>query len=417
MDDMAAPSAQQHSGGRRASSPAEPLRGPLPGPGRVPPHDSAAEAALLGAMLLSSEAVAEAMTILEPEDFYRPVHARIYEAACGLTLAGEPVDAVSVTDKLPTDVLEAAGGLPGLMALTAETPASSHAARYIDIVRSNAVLRRMISAGIEIADMGYNRPEDVSAATDAAERLLLKVTQGRDRTEPEAVGAMLENLLATLESFSDASLTGVPTGFHELDDLLGGLQPRAMYVVGARPAMGKTAFALNLLTHAAKVGRPVLLFSLEVGKADIASRILAAEARIDIQEMRRSGNQHITADTWDRVVSAIDMLHPAPLYIDENPYLNILHLTGRARRFKTRLGDLGLVAVDYLQLMESARRGDNRQAEVAEISRGLKLLAGSSTVRCWRCRNCRGASRTATTNGRCSLTCATRARSNKTPTW
>ena len=352
------------------------LRGPIPGPDRVPPHNLDAERSLLGALLVSRDAVAEVTPYLEPKHFYRGVHAAVYTAMIELALVGEPVDAISVADKLPTDVSEAVGGVGGLFEFEARTPSVDAAENYAKIVRDNYTLRSLIGASAEIATMCYARPSEVSTAVDKSEQLIFDATQGRDRTHPETIGELLPGVIADIDRTSETSLTGLATGFADLDDLLGGLQPRSLYVVGARPAMGKTALGLNLLAHASvRMGQPVLLFSMEVGKPEVAARLLAAEARVDMQAMRRGKTRAMTSPAWDRIAGAVENLKNAPLMIDDNPYLNIMELRGRARRVKSRAGNLGLIAVDYLQLMDAVRRGENRQTEVSEISRGLKQLA------------------------------------------
>ncbi len=347
---------------------------------RVPPNDLQAEESLLGAMLLSRDAIASAVESCRTEDFYRPAHGHIFEAICSLYAQGEPADPITVADELKrADLLEAAGGPGDLIGLQANTPAIANAARYARIVQEHALLRRLISVAGEIAEMGYSLPDDVAAAMDRAEAMVFEVVERRvtDSLKPlrELLAASLDHLEA-LYNRGD-TITGVPTGFTDLDERLSGLQSSALVIVGARPSMGKTSFALGVAAHAAIEKRlPVLFFSLEMSHLELTQRLLCSEARVDSSRMR---NGKLHESDWPKVVNAIGKLGEAPLFIDDNPNLTVMEIRGKARRLKSREG-LGLIVVDYLQLMSGHGPAENRQVEVSEISRGLKILARELAV-------------------------------------
>ena len=347
---------------------------------RAPPHDLQAEESVLGAMLLSRDAISSAVEVCKAEDFYRPAHGHIFEAICSLYAQGEPADPVTVADELRrADLLEAAGGPGHLVALQANTPAIANAARYARIVEEHALLRRLIGAASEIAEMGYSLPEDVVATLDRAEAMVFDIVDRRvaDTLKPlrELLATSLDHLEA-LYNRGDA-ITGVPTGYADLDARLSGLQASALIIVGARPSMGKTSFALGAAAHAAIEKKlPVLFFSLEMSHLEITQRLLCSEARVDSSRMR-NGKLH-EAD-WPKVVSAIGRLGEAPLFIDDNPNVTVMEVRAKARRLKSREG-LGLIVVDYLQLMTNPGSNENRQVEVSEISRGLKILARELSV-------------------------------------
>ena len=347
---------------------------------RVPPHDLQAEESLLGAMLLSRDAIASAVESCRTDDFYRPAHGHIFEAICSLYAQGEPADPVTVSDELKrADLLEAAGGTGNLIGLQANTPAIANAARYARIVQEHALLRRLISVAGEIAEMGYSLPDDVTAAMDRAEAMVFEVAERRvtDSLKPlrELLAVSLDHLEA-LYNRGDA-ITGIPTGFTDLDERLSGLQQSALVIVGARPSMGKTSFALGLASHAAIERRlPVLFFSLEMSHLELTQRLLCSEARVDSSRMR---NGKLHESDWPKVVNAIGKLGEAPLFIDDNANLTVMEIRAKARRLKSREG-LGLIVVDYLQLMSGHGPAENRQVEVSEISRGLKILARELSV-------------------------------------
>ncbi len=348
---------------------------PRPERVRTVPHNLDAEESLVGAMLLSRDAIATAVEACAADDFYKPAHAHIFRAVSDLYARGEPVDAVTVADELSrAGLLELIGGPATLVTLAAETPSVANAGRYARIVEEHALLRRLIGAATEIAEIGYDVPEDVAGALDRAETLVFEVAQRRatDTTKPlkELLAQALDNLEALFERHE--AITGVPTGYRDLDERLSGLQPSNLVIVGARPGMGKTSFALGLAAHAAVERRiPALVFSREMSHLELTQRMLCAEARVDSTRMR---NGRLLESDWPKISQAIGRLGEAPLYIDDNPNLTVMDIRAKARRLASRTG-LGLVVVDYLQLMSGRSSAENRQVEVAEISRGLKILA------------------------------------------
>jgi replicative DNA helicase len=343
---------------------------------RVPPHNLQAEESLLGAMLLSRDAIAAAVETCGPEDFYKPAHGHVFDAVCSLYGQGEPADPVTVADELRrADLLDAIGGPATLISLQANTPATTNAARYARIVEEHALLRRLIGVASEIAEMGYSLPDDISAAIDRAESMVFQVAERRVTDTLKPLHDLLADSLDRLEALYDRgeAITGVPTGYIDLDERLSGLQPSSLVIVGARPSMGKTALALGMASHAAMEGRvPVLYFSLEMSHSEITQRLLCSEARVDSSRIR---NGKLLESDWPKISHAIGRLGEAPLYIDDNPNLTIMEVRAKARRLKSRLGNLGLVVIDYLQLMSGRNSAENRQVEVSEISRGLKILA------------------------------------------
>ena len=349
------------------------------GSGRVPPHNLEAEESLLGAMLLSRDAISVATeTRVETSDFYKPAHAHIYDAILALYALGEPVDPVTVAEELRrVDLIDALGGRATLLRLQAQTPASANAVHYAKIVNELALLRRLIAVAGDIAEMGYTDTGEVIETLDRAESLVFEVAQHRVTDSMTNVHDALQMTLDQLESLfgTDGEITGARTGYTELDNMLLGLQPSNLIVVAARPGAGKTAFALGAAASVAMTARrPVMFFSMEMGVLELTKRLLAAEARVDLRRLQ-TGN--IPTDDWTRLSHGVGRLGEAPLFIDDNPHCTVMEMRAKARRVKARNGDLGLIVVDYLQLMtpSTSRRSENRQVEVAEISRGLKILA------------------------------------------
>lgn len=343
--------------------------------GRIPPHNLNAEESVLGAVLLSSDAInAVAEINLVPGDFYKPGHQHIYDAVRALVGSGEPVDAVTVADELRRHgLLELVGGIETLHSLQNATPAISNAHHYARIVQDTSLLRRLIHVGSEISEIGFTDPDDARKAVDKAESKMFELGDGYtpDSTRPlsELVPKTMDHLEQRYEL--NNAITGMATGFDELDELLSGLQPSTLNIVGARPAMGKTAFGLGMATYIAQnSGLPVLVFSLEMGQLELTQRILSSEARVDSQKLR-TGN--LNEADWAKIGTAVGRLE-VPLYLDDNPRVTVMEIRAKARRIKARDG-LGLVVVDYLQLMSGSDRAENRQLEISEISRNLKILA------------------------------------------
>ena len=343
---------------------------------RVPPHNVDAEASLLGAMLLSRDAIGPAVETLSGDQFYVPAHGYVFDAIASLYGAGEPADPVTVAEELTrAGLLEQVGGPQRLLELQMSTPAASNAARYALIVEEHSMLRRLIGVAGDIVELGYSRPEDVIKTIDEAEAMMFQIAERRvvDTTKPirELLDANLDRLEELYEQGN--AITGLPTGYVDFDELLSGLQPSNLVVAGARPSMGKTAFALGMAANAAlEAQRPVLFFSLEMGHLELTQRLLCSDARVDSQRMR---NGNLSEDDWPKITRAVGKLGEAPIWIDDNPNLTVMEIRAKARRLKSRLGDLGLIVVDYLQLMSGRGNAENRQVEVSEMSRGLKILA------------------------------------------
>ena len=343
---------------------------------RLLPHNVEAEESVLGAMLLSRDAIAAAAEVLSSADFYRPANGHIFDAILSLYAHAAPADPVTVAEELRrSGLLDMIGGSPALLSLQAGTPTTSNAGHYARIVEEHALLRKLISVAGEIAEIGYGLPDDITAAVDRAEAMVFDVAQRRNADTMLPLRELLGQNLDRLEQLYERgeSITGVPSGYFDLDEQLNGLQPNALYIVGARPAMGKSAFALGMAAHAAlEQKRPVLFFSLEMSHLELTQRLLCADAKVDSSRMR---NGKLQADDWPKITNAVARLADAPIYIDDNPRLTIMEIRGKARRVKARLGDLGLIVIDYLQLMTGRSNAENRQVEIAEISRGLKILA------------------------------------------
>ncbi len=345
---------------------------------RVPPHNLRAEESVLGAMLLSREAIAEVVENLDPDHFYRPAHGHLYDAIMGLYGAGEPVDAVTVAEELQrAGLLEELGGPSLLLDLQATTPAISNAGHYAKIVEEHALLRRLISVSNEIAESAYEVPDDVIKAIDEAEAKMFEVAQKRVTNTTAEIKDLLSATIDRLEMLYERgdAITGTTTGYLDLDNMLAGLQPSAFYVIGARPAMGKTAFALGMAANAAmnpESAKPALVFSLEMSQLELSQRMLCSDALVDSSKVRTG---QIGEAEWTRISHAVGRLAEAPIYIDDNPHTTVMEIRAKSRRLKSRVGEIGVVVVDYVQLMTGRSGAESRQVEVSEISRGLKILA------------------------------------------
>ena len=343
---------------------------------RVPPHNLQAEESVLGALLLSREAIgAVSEQGLRPDDFYRPGHQHIFDAVRSLYATGAPADTVTVADELRrAGLLDQVGGVEALHALQNATPAISNAAHYARIVQDTAVLRRLILVAGDIAEMAYGEPDDINKAVDEAESKVFKVAEDRVTDSTQLLSESIKGVMDRLEeTFARGdTITGTATGYHDVDELLSGLQPSTLNIVGARPAMGKTAFGLGMATHVAQTtAKPVLVFSLEMGHNELTQRILSSEAKVDSTKMR---NGRLTESDWAKIGRAIGRLE-VPLFLDDNPRVTVMEIRAKARRLKARHGGLALIVIDYLQLMTGGGGAENRQLEVSEISRNLKILA------------------------------------------
>ncbi|MFZ9697722.1 MAG: replicative DNA helicase [Ilumatobacteraceae bacterium] len=343
---------------------------------RVPPHNLDAEASLLGAMLLSKDAIgAAAERAVTPSDFYKSSHQHIHDAIQSLNVAGEPVDVVTVSDKLQrAGFLETVGGIDYLLELQNSTPAVSSADRYARIVRETSMLRRLILAASEIAELGYSQPDNIEQALDRAESSIFEVAQNQVSDTMVRLNDLMPETMDRLSEIMENGnpITGVPTGFVDLDALLSGLQPGTLNIIGARPAMGKSALAMGMAVNVATTtNKPVLFFSLEMGRAELSQRILSSEARVDSAKLRTG---RLNEEDWRRIGRAIGRLS-IPLFIDDNSAVTVMEIRAKARRIAAKHGDLAMIVIDYLQLMGGNASAENRQLEVSEISRNLKILA------------------------------------------
>jgi replicative DNA helicase len=354
-------------GGSRASA--------SPAYERVPPHNVEAEESVLGSMLLSKDAIAEVLELLREDDFYRPAHRTVYRSVLGLYSHGEAVDAVTVAEDLRRNgALADIGGAPFLHTLVASVPTAANAGYYARIVKEAGVLRRLIDVGTQIVQLGFETPQDTERAVDIAESLVYQVAQGRVTEDYHSLRDVLTGTLEAIERLHEdhREITGVPTGFPNLDRLTSGLQPSNLIIVAARPAVGKSTFGLDVARHASvRAGVPTVVFSLEMSRTELVQRLMCAECTVDMQRLRTG---RMEESDWTRLTRSLGKLADAPLYIDDSPGTTMMEIRAKCRRLKQRHG-LGLVVVDYLQLMQPSKRFENRQQEVSEISRSLKLLA------------------------------------------
>jgi replicative DNA helicase len=342
----------------------------------APPQNLEAEESVLGAMLLSPGAIGAVSEVLDASDFYRESHAKIYRAALALYAKGEPVDAITLVDELEErGELENVGGRVRLHELAALVPATANAAHYARIVREMATLRGLIGAGQQIAQLGWERPGETQMLVDRAEQVVFELSQSRVSTEFSHIEELLkesfERITALYEAGAD--VTGVPSGFRDLDRLTSGFQPGNLVIVAARPSMGKSALGLCIAANLAlRYDIPVALFTLEMSKSEVTQRLLCSEAKVESQRLRTG---KLAQDDWPRLVAAGDKLMKAPIYVDDTGSITMMEIRSKARRLKTRESKLGLIIVDYLQLMTSGTTAENRVQEVSQISRNLKVLA------------------------------------------
>ena len=366
------------------------------------PHNKEAEAAVLAGILLRNEALSDVVTLIDEEAFYVPAYKAVFRAMNKLADRGQPIDPVTLEHQLrQTDELGLVGGLEGLGKISDRYASSHHVAHHAELVRQTASIRRLVQTASDIADEGREGVEDVSEFIDNAERRLLEVNQagriGGYRSAKEIIHGVFENI--TERAKLKNPITGVPTAFHKLDEMTGGLQPGDLIILAARPSMGKTALALNLAQHACITQAkhqhlpeeerppryPTLVFSLEMSAGQLIERILCSEARVDASRLRAG---RMVEQEFRELVQAADRLHKAPLFIDDSGAPTILEIRARARRFRQdrqlfppkddtgKRKALGLIVVDYLQLCRGGKgRYDSREQEISEISRGLKAIA------------------------------------------
>lgn len=348
---------------------------------RVPPHSIEAESSVLGGLLLDNGAWDRVGDLLVDGDFYRHEHQLVYAAIGALINASKPADVITVFEHLQNQGhAQAVGGLGYLNSLAQYVPSASNIRRYAEIVRERSILRKLVSASDEIATAAFNpKGKQVDKILDEAEQKIFNIGEEGSRMKQgfQSMDSLVVELLDRVQEMADNpnDITGVPTGFHDLDRMTSGLQPGDLVVLAARPSMGKTAFAINIAEHVAlNEGLPVAVFSMEMGASQLAVRIVGSIGRVD-QGHLRTGK--LTDEEWPRLTEAIERLRTVSLHIDETPGLTPSELRANSRRLARQCGKLGLIVVDYLQLMSgsSGSDGDNRATELGEISRGLKMLA------------------------------------------
>lgn len=344
--------------------------------GRTLPHNIEAEKSVLAACMLNPEAVDDIATKLRPENFFRPAHQRIFEGMLELNTRHIPIDQISLAERLAAEgQLEAVGGKPYLVELANNTLALTNWKSHTEIVKRTSVLRDLVYASTNINALAYDAPDDTNEVIEEAEKMLFNVTQKRVSSSFQNITDLLTQAFDEIDDLvnNQNHMAGVPTGFTDVDKLFWGLRGGDLLILAARPGVGKTSFALNLATNAAKAGAAVALFSLEMGANQLVQRILCAEARVNLGQLRQG---KLSEGDWNAIMNAAATLSGLELYIDDTPGLSLLEMRAKARR-QLRDKERGLIIVDYLQLMQppSNRRDGNRAVEVAEISRGLKVLA------------------------------------------
>ncbi len=348
---------------------------------RMPPQNIEAEQAVLGAILIKKEALTEVQEILQPDDFYREAHRIVYNAMEELFVNNEAVDLVTLTEQLrKRNQLDKIGGITFIASLANSIPTAANVVHHAKIVREKAELRNLIDAATEIASNAYEGADEVEEIMDAAEKKILAVASGRTNAAFEPIKNIIVRSIDRISTLyeSKGGLTGLSTGFKDLDQLTSGLQASDLVLVAARPSMGKTAFTLNIATNVSLQGYSVAFFSLEMSKEQLVQRMLCSEGSIDSQRLRTGQLQD---DEWGNLINTADRISRAKLYIDDTAGITVMELRSKARRLKAEHG-LDLIIIDYLQLMQGRgpRMGDNRQQEISDISRSLKALARELNV-------------------------------------
>ena len=341
---------------------------------RTPPQDLIAEQSVLGGMLLSKDAISDVVEILKERDFYRPAHELIFDAILDLYGRGEPADAITVAAELTKrgDIARA-GGAPYLHTLINAVPTAANASFYAKIVRERAIARRLVEAGTKIVQLGYSTEGDIDDVVDQAQAEVYQVTERRASEDYVQLNTLLEDTFDEMERISKGiGPEGVLSGFRDLDKLTNGFHPSNMIVIAARPAVGKSTLALDIVRNAAiHEKKTAVIFSLEMSRSEITMRMLSAEARVALSSIRSGA---LSDDEWARLARRMGEISDAPLFIDDSANLSMMEIRAKARRLKQR-HDLKLVVIDYLQLMSSGKKVENRQQEVSEFSRHLKLMA------------------------------------------
>mgnify|MGYP005769727983 FL=1 len=344
--------------------------------GKVPPHDLEAEQAIIGSMLTDKDAVISAIEVLKEDDFYREDNRLIYSAILNLYNRAEPIDIITVKAELEAmGKFEQVGGLEYLAELPEKVPTTANSSKYIKIVEEKSTLRNLIKTANEIIELGYDPTEDVEDIMEGAEKKIFNIMQNKNQKGYSAMKDILVDSFTQLEELYNRKqhITGVPTGFADLDYKTAGFHSSDLILIAARPAMGKSAFALNIATNAAVRAKvPVAIFSLEMSKEQMVNRILCSEAMVDSNKVRTG---KLEDDDWTKLAEAIGPLSEAEIYIDDTPGISVMEIRAKCRKLKLEK-NIGMVVIDYLQLVQgSNKRNGSREQEISEISRSLKILA------------------------------------------
>jgi replicative DNA helicase len=347
---------------------------------KVPPQNTEAEQSILGGILLDNHALNAVLEILDSKDFYSEAHRRIFSAILELSDRNEPSDLITLSNILKEKKhLDSVGGATYLATLVDSVPSAANVAHYAKIVKEKSILRRLIGTATEILNKSYHAGSEVDRILDEAEHAIFEISENKIRPTFYPLKEILKDSFRTIERLYEKKelVTGVPTGFDKLDELTSGLQNAELIIVAGRPSMGKTALALNIAQHASiEAGIPVAIFSLEMAKEQLAFRMLASEARVDSQRIRKG---FLGESDWPKLTTAAGRLSDAPIFIDDTPAISVLEMKAKSRRLKAETG-LGLVILDYLQLMKGGGYSDTREQEISEISRSLKALSKELSV-------------------------------------
>ena len=347
---------------------------------KVPPQNLEAEQSVLGGILLDNPALNAVLEVLVKSDFYSEAHRKIFSAIVELSNRNEPCDLITLSNILKSQKqIEKVGGAAYLASLVDNVPSAVNIAYYAKIIKEKSILRRLIGTATEILNKSYDAGMDIDSVLDEAERAIFEISENKIRPSFHPIREIIKDSFKTIERLyaKKELVTGVATGFDKIDDITSGLQNSDLIIIAGRPSMGKTAFALNIAQYAAlEMGVPVAIFSLEMAKEQLATRMLASEARVDSQRLRRG---FLGETDWPKLTTAAGRLSEAPIYIDDTPAITVIEMKAKSRRLKSEAG-LGLVILDYLQLMQVPGTGENRTNEISEISRSLKALAKELNV-------------------------------------
>lgn len=343
--------------------------------GRIPPHSVESEQSILGSILLDKEAIITVTETIQPEDFYKEAHKIIYECMVKLNNKNEPIDLITLTEELrKQDHLEDVGGISYITSLSTIVPTTSNVKYYSDIVKEKSVLRKLIKVSNDILNLGYDNSTKVEDLLEKAEKQIFDISQEKSSEDFQSINSVLMDTYDMIERLytNKEEITGITSGFEDLNKKINGLQRTDLILIAARPAMGKTAFSLNLVQNAALKGNAsVAVFSLEMSKEQLVQRMLSAQSHVELKKIK---NGNLDENDWPRIIDAMSVLSNANIYIDDTPGIKISELRSKCRKLKIEKG-LDLILIDYLQLMEGDNNNESRQQEISKISRSLKIIA------------------------------------------